>query len=296
MSVRASSIPRSVATLDQGPLTDYIAVRIDTPGFGASFAKGGILNMPFGKTVDGAAFFDRTIFNRAAIVAKAVVQTTASGTAVNAAGFAIVSTDVRAGAAFPGGGDVFAALFAQDVFGDGNLSRGFAVNGDEDAALVDTALVALGFELRNAHADQCAYQATNCAAYSEPGECAHDGTGGDERTDSRDSERSDSGEQAQGSADDPADTHAGGSALRRLGVLFRGKLLRMAFVGHQDGYILVGEPGRCELVDCAFCRFATGEDSESCCVFTCHFGSPESCCAEVIAWRRDWWPRVWHRL
>ena len=127
------------------------------------------------------------------------------------------------------------------------------MHGDEDAAILDAAFVALGLVLGNAHADECSDEAADCSANAETRECAHDGTRSDERTDAGDRERADAGEKTERAADDTADAYAGRGAFRRLGVLLGRELTRAVIVGHEDGDVLIGETGRDETVDCRFC-------------------------------------------
>ena len=158
----------------------------------------------------------------------------------------------------------------QDLLGSFDLAGGFAVDGEEDASVFDSAFVAFGFVLGDAHAYEGSDESSDCSAYSEACQGAHDGAGCDERAYSGDGERSDAGEEAEGPTYDSAGGDSGGGAFRGLGVFLVGEVLAGVDVGHEDGYVLVGEAGRGDLVDCLFCCGAGVVDSEDCCVFTCH--------------------------
>ena len=64
------------------------------------------------------------------------------------------------------------------------------MNRDKDAAIFHSALIALSFIFRNAHADQSADESARRRANPETGERAHDGACGDERPETGDRKRS----------------------------------------------------------------------------------------------------------
>jgi hypothetical protein len=137
--------------------------------------------------------------------------------------------------------DIFAARLLEDLFSAVNLSRALAMNRDENAAVIEAALVALGFVLRDAHANERTDEATDGTADAEASERTHDRTCGDERTDTGDGECAETGEEPEGSAKGPAAENSGCGAFGRLGILLGGKLFRALLVGQKDRDIVVRE-------------------------------------------------------
>src|ERR1700678_3425720 len=109
----------------------------------------------------------------------------------------------------------------------------------QDAAVLDTAFVALCLILWNAQADQSADQTANRAAYTKSCERPHDRAGRNKRTHARYRQSADACEQAQCSPYGPADPYAGSSSFGRLCVLFGCKVLRPLVIRHKNRDIIV---------------------------------------------------------
>src|SRR5580698_11380414 len=114
----------------------------------------------------------------------------------------------------------------EQIFGPRDLFRRVTVDGKQDTALFDVSFVALGFVFGDAHTYQGTYETADSAAYSEPGKCAHDRTCRDERTDARDRQSADPGQQPQGSSDYATRRNARGGAFRRFCILLMGEVFR----------------------------------------------------------------------
>ncbi len=138
---------------------------------------------------------------------------------------------------------------AEGVFRSLYLFVGVAVYGEEGSSLFEPAFVAAGFVLGNAEAYEGSYHSAERAAYTEAGERCHDGSCGDEGTDTGDSEGSYAGEQAEGSTDDAARGYTGGCALGSFGVLFVSEGSGGFVVRQEDGDIGVAETGGKEMID-----------------------------------------------
>src|SRR5438045_794042 len=105
------------------------------------------------------------------------------------------------------------------------------MDGHQDATAANAALVTFCFVLGNAGANQGSGESTDRTANADTTEHPHDGSGGDERADSRDGECADAGEPAQSSSNHCAGRTAGYSTLRRLRLLFVREIFRALVIG-----------------------------------------------------------------
>src|SRR3954470_23974625 len=97
-------------------------------------------------------------------------------------------------------GDVLGVRELEDMAGELPRLRVGGVDGDQDLAALDLALVQLGLVLGDAEADQRAAAAAHGRAARDAAERGHDGAGGDERPEPRDGDRADPGQPAEGAA------------------------------------------------------------------------------------------------
>src|SRR5580692_668478 len=98
------------------------------------------------------------------------------------------------GRGLAGGGNILGVCDLHDVLGALDLIRSVAVDGKQDAAVLDASFVALGFVFRNTHSDQSAGETTDRAADAETCERRHDRASRDERAYAGNCKRANSGE------------------------------------------------------------------------------------------------------
>src|ERR1700722_1978665 len=142
--------------------------------------------------------------------------------------------------------------------------------GDENAAILHAAFVALGFVFGNAHSDECADQAASCCADAKTCKSAHDGTCRDERSKARNRESADSCKEPERAAHDAARGCACGGTFRRFRVLFGAEFPRGINIRCQYGYVVIAKSCGEEHVDAFLCRDARRENTKRCCVFSGH--------------------------
>ena len=108
---------------------------------------------------------------------------------------------------------------------------------------LDLAFVLLGFELRNAHADQGAADSTDGGADRRAAERGHDRARGHERPEARDGERADTDEPAQSAAEHASGARSRRGPFGRLGVLLVSEVTRAFLVGEEHGNVVRREAG-----------------------------------------------------
>src|SRR6187402_30409 len=136
---------------------------------------------------------------------------------------------------------------------------------DQDAAFAHLGVVALGFELGNAHADERADDAAGGRADRGAAERGHDRSGGDEGADARNRQRTDTGKPAEAGTQAQSDDAARGRPFGRLGVMFMGEVARAAAVGKQRGNVVAGKAGLLQFEDDVLGLFdGTGRAVDGC--------------------------------
>ncbi len=119
-------------------------------------------------------------------------------------------------------------------------------------ALVDHALIALGFVFRYPHPDERSSDSTNRSANSSATQRHHDRSRGDEGTDSWNRQGTYTDKEAKRATEDASCYASRRRTFRCLGVLLMGEILAAAFVWQQGGYVLASEARCSQLVDDSF--------------------------------------------
>ncbi len=144
------------------------------------------------------------------------------------------------------------------------------VDGEKDAAVFDAAFIALGFVLRNSHADESSGNAADGSADARARECRHDGTCGNERPKARDGNGADTQQPSHGAAENCAGAGASGRAFRSLRVFLVGKVASARVLREQGRDVSVAEACFAQSVhadlDCCVGRV----DAEYCGIFSSH--------------------------
>src|SRR5207302_857425 len=105
----------------------------------------------------------------------------------------------------------------------------------------NSAFVALSFVFRDAHSYQRSGNAADRASHSGSSERCHDRTGGDEGTQSRNSESADANQPPHGPAEDDPSSGSRGGSLRSLGAFLVRKILRSGALREEHGNVPVAE-------------------------------------------------------
>jgi hypothetical protein len=105
------------------------------------------------------------------------------------------------------------------------------MDGQENSALFESALVTFRFIFGNAHANEGSRDAAHCAAHSGSSQSGHDRASRDKRPNAGDCQRADSDQPAQSATDHRARTGSGCRSFRRLGVLLVRELSSALLVG-----------------------------------------------------------------
>src|SRR5580704_12408264 len=141
---------------------------------------------------------------------------------------------------------------------------------EQHAARLHAAFIALRFILRHSHADQSADESTHRPARAQTRQRAHDGTSRDERSDARDGQRADAGQQTECAANYASCGHARGGALRRLGVLLVGEIFRALVIRQQHRNVVARKSCRHDSVHCQLGLWHRLINAENGCIFSCH--------------------------
>ena len=105
---------------------------------------------------------------------------------------------------FSGGRNVLSAGALQDFLGPVDFFRGIAMDGKENSAPLQAPFITLRFIFGYSHPDQCAREAADGPADSNPRQGSHDWPCCDEGADAGNRKSADSGKQSQSPAQDCA--------------------------------------------------------------------------------------------
>src|ERR1035437_6334620 len=144
------------------------------------------------------------------------------------------------------------------------------MDGNQDAALSYTAVIALGFVFRDTHTDQGSNESADSATRTYAGECCHDRSRGNKWAEARNRQRPYANQKAKRTADGATRTCPRSDALRSLGVLLVCGVFRPIVAGEQYGNVLMPKSG-CEKGDNSLLDLnLIGIDAECCRVLSCH--------------------------
>src|SRR5512140_3981691 len=111
--------------------------------------------------------------------------------------FGVATGSRRADGFFTSRCDVDRTGSRENRLGAVDLLGGIAVSGQEHAAVFDPSLVPFRLVFGNPHADEGAHDAADGSSHAETRQRAHDRTRGNQRSDARNREGTDTGEQTE---------------------------------------------------------------------------------------------------
>src|SRR5271166_322416 len=168
-----------------------------------------------------------------------------------------------------------------------------AVDRKQNSPLFDAPLVALGFVLRNAHADERSRNSADRTTDADAGQSSHDWAGGDKGAHPRDSQRSNANQPAQGSSHHRSGRHSGCGSFWSLGVLLHREIFGPLVLGKKDRDVSIAKALGPQQVDCVLNLGLSSIDSKCGCVFSGHCRTPfqqsPCCCAFLAALRMASW-------
>jgi hypothetical protein len=157
----------------------------------------------------------------------------------------------------------------KDVYGLGQA--GVALDGYDDATLIESALEVFCFMVRNAKPDEGSDDTTGRRANAGPGnrraageaEGASEQSAGNYRSNTRDSEGAGSNEETENAAKSAAGQGAGYTAFSRVGTGVVNKLTLSVPVTHCNTDVVSGEPGVLQIHNRAFGGISMVEESSN---------------------------------
>src|SRR6266851_2261507 len=193
---------------------------------------------------------------------------------------------------FTGGRYVLCSGLLQDFLGSLDPLGIVTVHGEKDSSLFDSAFVAFCFILGNAHANQGSSYAADYSAGAGTSERGHDWTSGNQRADSGNRQRTDSGQPPQASADYRTRSCSSGGSLWRLGAFLVGEILGSLVLRKQNRDVGVPKIFLAQPVDCIFDADPGTINSKYCRIFACH---ADLLYVLIIGCSRSYWVKPSYR-
>src|ERR1035441_5198310 len=148
--------------------------------------------------------------------------------------------------------------------------RVVAMDGNQNAALSDSPVIANRFIFGDTHTDEGSHESSDSASGAHTGQRRHDRSRRDERAEARNRQRADANQEAQRTADDATRTCSRTGALRSLGALLVREVFGSLVVGKQNRNVLMPESGCKKCIDSLLDLHPIGIEAECCRILSCH--------------------------